>query len=144
MGKVRFLTKESDYAIRALVFLALNPGCHSSATISRSTKLPLRYCRRILKLLTDKGLTFSKEGIRGGISLAGDPAKISLARIISIIQGDIRLSQCMFRKKICLNRRTCVLRKRLLAIERKLVLEFDNITIAGLANDLAVAGQRKR
>jgi DNA-binding IscR family transcriptional regulator len=74
----------------------------------------------------------SKEGAGGGMRLAKDPHRIGITEVIEIFQGKIELSDCMFRRKICENRKTCVLRKEIKRIERVVVDEFSRISIGNL------------
>ena len=130
---MKLLTKNTDYAIRALVVLARNRGKYISArVISREERLPYQYTRRILQSLIKEGLVRSKEGGGGGFMLDKDPARVKILDVIRIFQGDIRLFDCMFRKKICRNRSTCVLRRYIQDIERIVAEKFGRGSIKTL------------
>ena len=134
---MKLLTKESDYAIRAVMNLARHGnGFVSSRQIAQEEQIPLQFLRRILVTLTKHGIVESKEGIAGGARLRVSPDTVRLADLIRIFQGRIQLSECMFRKRLCANRRTCVLRKRIANIERLVATEFEKITIGDLIKDL--------
>ena len=133
---MKLLTKETDYVIRAVMNLARgNSEFASSRDISEQEDIPLHFLRRILQSLMKKRLIESKEGVSGGVRLMAKPENIHLTDLIKIFQGDIQLSECMFRSKLCSNRKTCVLRKRISGIEDIVTREFDKITIADLLND---------
>ncbi|MFH1219996.1 MAG: Rrf2 family transcriptional regulator [Candidatus Eisenbacteria bacterium] len=137
---MRLITKETDYAIRAAINLARKPGAFvSSAEISQEEGIPLQFLRRILQRLIREGLVTSREGVAGGIRLKSKPEKIRVLDLVRAFQGEIELSGCMFRRQMCANRATCVLRKRIKTIERGLVEQFGNISIADLLQD----GERK-
>jgi Rrf2 family protein len=134
---MKLLTKETDYAIRAIMHLARHEdGFASSRAISREEGIPLQFLRRILQKLIRSRQVASKEGVNGGFRLRADPKRIRIADIIRLFQGDIRLTECMFRKRLCANRRSCVLRKRIGKIERMVTQEFESLTIADLLRDL--------
>jgi len=98
---MKLLTKETDYAIRTMMHLARqNDGFVSSRDISRKEGIPLQFLRRILQSLIKGGLVESREGVNGGASLKADPADIRIADLIRLFQGNIQLTECMFRKKI--------------------------------------------
>jgi DNA-binding IscR family transcriptional regulator len=59
-----------------------------------------------------------------------------LAAIMELFQGAINLTECLFRKKLCRHRASCVLRHRLMAIEASVRRKFARITIAQLLKDL--------
>ena len=136
---MKLLTKETDYAIRAIMNLARpHDGFVSSRDISRKEGIPLQFLRRILQSLIKGGLVESREGVNGGVSLKADPADIRIADLIRLFQGNIQLTECMFRKRICSNRKTCVLRKRIKKIESMVTGEFEGLTIRDLLRDLEV------
>lgn len=136
-GNMKVLTKNTDYAIRSLIYCAKDPDRFiSSREISQQEKIPLAYARRIFQVLKGKNILMSQEGVKGGVRLALHPDKIRVGQIIRIFQNDITLSQCLFRKKICPNRPTCVLRVRIKQIEKKVSDEFEKITIQDLLNDI--------
>ncbi|MGD9402409.1 MAG: Rrf2 family transcriptional regulator [bacterium] len=134
---MKLLTKDTDYAVRAIVHLARNPdGYQSSREIAKAEGIPLQFLRAILQRLTKEGLIVSREGVRGGVKLKARPRDVRVSDIIRIFQGDIELSECMFRKKLCSNRSTCVLRARIKSIEEMVNREFEKVTIAKLIDDL--------
>ena len=136
---MKLLTKETDYAIRAIMSLARgNNDFASSRDISDQEEIPLHFLRRILQALIKENLIESKEGASGGVRLKARPQDLRLADIIKIFQGDIQLSECMFQRKICSNRKTCVLRKRISRIEDMVTKEFESIRIADLIVDQEV------
>jgi len=136
---MKLLTKETDYAIRAILNLARHDnGYLSSRELSRQEGIPLQFLRRILQSLIKDGLLESREGANGGVALKADPAAIKVADLIRLFQGNIQLTECMFRKRICSNRKTCVLRKRIKRIEDMVTREFEDLTIEDLLRDLEV------
>jgi Rrf2 family protein len=136
---MKLLTKETDYAIRAIIHLARHEdGFISSRDISSQEGIPLQFLRRILQSLIKAGMVESREGANGGVSLKADPADIRIADLIKLFQGNIQLTECMFRRQICSNRETCVLRKRIRKIENMVTREFESLTIEDLLRDLEV------
>jgi len=136
---MKLLTKQTDYAIRAAMNLARQRnGLVSSRDISKQEGIPLHFLRRILQTLIKDGVVEAREGGAGGVRLKADPGKLRIADLIRLFQGNIQLSECMFRKRICSNRKTCVLRKRIKNIERMITREFEAMTIEDLLRDLEV------
>jgi Rrf2 family cysteine metabolism transcriptional repressor len=134
---MKLLTKNSDYAIRALVVLVESKKEFlSSREIAQSQNIPYQFLRRIMRELIESGLVASREGGLGGFKLRKSPESISIVDVIRIFQGDVRFSQCMFRKKLCGNRSVCVLRKEINRIEHIVEKEFGNISIAMLSKGL--------
>lgn len=134
---MKLITKDTDYAIRALLYLAQRGGeLRSSQTIARKNRIPLPFLRRVLQTLIKHRIIISKEGVDGGVKLRSKPDSICLSDLIKIFQGNIQLSECMFRKDLCPNRSRCVLRRRIKGIEQKVIKEFKSLSIATLLDDL--------
>ena len=77
---MKLLTKDTDYAVRAIVNLARNPeGYRSSRTIADEESIPLQFLRRILQTLTKAGLVVSREGVTGGVKLKSKPKDIRVS-----------------------------------------------------------------
>ena len=88
------VSTRGDYACRALLSLALHAhemGPQSVRDIAARTALPQPYLEQILLALKGAGLVRSKRGVGGGYVLARDPSLISLAEIVSAVDGPIVL-----------------------------------------------------
>lgn len=134
---MQLLTKNTDYAIRALIYLARNDDRYvSSREISKKDQIPLAYLRRVLQRLRREEIITAREGAKGGVKLAKTPGDIKVIRLMEVFQGKIELVKCVFRKAFCHNRRNCVLRKRLKRIEKNVIEELKDITIGSLLDDI--------
>jgi Rrf2 family protein len=88
---VRVSTR-GDYACRALLSLALHEdatGPTAVRDIAERTGLPQPYLEQILLSLKGAGLVASKRGVGGGYVLARETADVTLAEIISAVDGPI-------------------------------------------------------
>ncbi|HEX4176771.1 MAG TPA: Rrf2 family transcriptional regulator [Acidimicrobiales bacterium] len=85
------VSTRGDYASRALLSLALHgAGTPTSVRdIAERTGLPQPYLEQILLALKGAGLVRSKRGVGGGYVLARSPGEISLAQIVSAVDGPI-------------------------------------------------------
>jgi len=134
---LKLLTKNTDYAIRALLHIARNgEGYLSSREISRKENIPLPYLRRILNRLREEEIIITKEGVGGGAKINRDPEEIRVSNLIEIFQGKLTLLDCVFRKNICINVKTCPLRRRIKKIENVVIKELEDLTIKALLDDL--------
>lgn len=131
---MRMITRESDYGISALVWLATRKQKNASALeLARELRIPGAFLRRILQRLGRRGMIRSRKGIGGGFELAMDPKDIVVGQIVAALQGPIRISDCHIRKAICARHGHCVLRRKLEAIEGRMISELMRISIASLA-----------
>ena len=86
------VSTRGDYASRALLSLALHPESVAPTSvrdIAERTGLPQPYLEQILLALKGAGLVRSKRGVGGGYVLARDPGEITLAEIVSAVDGPI-------------------------------------------------------
>jgi Rrf2 family iron-sulfur cluster assembly transcriptional regulator len=86
------VSTRGDYAARALVSLALHAdssGPTSVRDIAERTGLPQPYLEQILLAVKGAGLVRSKRGVGGGYVLARPAEEITLADIVSAVDGPI-------------------------------------------------------
>jgi Rrf2 family iron-sulfur cluster assembly transcriptional regulator len=86
------VSTRGDYAARALVSLSLHSdetGPTSVRDIAERTGLPQPYLEQILLALKGAGIVRSKRGVGGGYVLARPAAEITLAEIVSAVDGPI-------------------------------------------------------
>lgn len=85
------VSTRGDYACRALLSLALHAGDTPTSVrdIAERTALPQPYLEQILLALKGAGLVRSKRGVGGGYVLAREAENITLAQIVSAVDGPI-------------------------------------------------------
>jgi Rrf2 family protein len=131
--KIKLLKKDTDYAVKTLLYLAERGDDRvSAAELSRKLRIPYPFLRTILQTLNTAGILSSFKGQGGGFALALPPAEVYLADVIKALQGPISLAECIFRSKVCPGIRTCPLRKITVRLEENLVAELKPITLAGM------------
>lgn len=136
---MKLLTKNTDYAIRALLVLGARPDAYVSARdIAKVQEMPYQYLRKLLRELISEGFVESREGGRGGFKMKRAPADIKVADLMRVFQGEVQFLECMFRKSICNQRAVCVLRKNVKKIEEAVTAEFERITIGSLLEEMSV------
>jgi Rrf2 family protein len=83
------LSTKSEYAIKALVRLALanGPGPVQAREIVAFTGIPPKFLEQVMHDLRQAGLVESQRGKGGGYTLARDPATLSFADVIDLIDG---------------------------------------------------------
>ena len=91
MAAVKVSTR-GDYASRALLSLALNEGGGPTSVrdIAERTGLPQPYLEQIQLALKGAGLVRSKRCVGGGYVLARAADQITLAQIVSAVDGPIQ------------------------------------------------------
>lgn len=66
----------------------------STAEIAERERIPRKFLETIVVSLRDHGLVDSRRGSHGGHRLARDPATISIAEVIRIMDGPLALTPC--------------------------------------------------
>ena len=101
------LSKLTDYAVIVLSVLAEEGnGLYSSADLAKKTALPEPTVSKILKLLAKKELVQSLRGAKGGYQLGHAAQTISIAEIVSAIEGPVALTHCVDQSSECCERST--------------------------------------
>lgn len=85
----------TDYGIVLMSYMATHPDrVHNAAEVAAEAHLPLPTVSKLLRLLARKGLLASQRGAKGGYTLATSPEAISVAGIITALEGPIALTTC--------------------------------------------------
>ncbi len=101
------LSRKSDYAVRAVRYLATLPegGRGSISTIAEGEAIPREFLAKILKDLTQAKILKAYKGVSGGYQLSKPPTKITFLEVIEAIDGPIKLSLCTDTRASNLHRR---------------------------------------
>lgn len=130
---MKLITRDTDYALRAICFIAKNKKKRVCASeIEKELKIPRPFLRKILQVLNKKDILISYKGIGGGFMLVNSAKKINLTDLIKIFQGPVHLNECLFKKRKCPKIEKCPLRKKINDIESYVVKELNSITLASL------------
>ncbi len=130
---MKLVTRDTDYAVRALCYIAgKKSGLVSVTELVSELKIPRPFLRKLLQVLGKSGIVRSTKGVGGGFRLALPVSKIKLSRLIEIFQGRFEMNDCLFKKKICPNKSTCPLRKKIDGIGKYVRDQLNDITIGSL------------
>jgi FeS assembly SUF system regulator len=90
------LSKLADYGIVIMTTLARQPGRQQNAPeVAALSHIPQPMVSKILKALARAGLLVSHRGAKGGYDLARPAAAISVAEVISALDGPIAMTACV-------------------------------------------------
>jgi FeS assembly SUF system regulator len=90
------LGKLTDYGLVLMSEIARRPPTelHTARDLAEQCRLPLPTVSKLLKTLLQNGLLASHRGTKGGYNLAREPQLISVAEIISALEGPLALTEC--------------------------------------------------
>jgi len=97
------ITRQADYAVRAVLYLARLGAGNRAATsqIAEEQHIPSSFLAKIISQLSIAGLLNTSRGARGGVTLARQPEKITLLEVVEAIDGPIRLNECAHIDGMC-------------------------------------------
>ena len=130
------LTKQADYGIVLMTFCASRPRQRFTATeLAAETHLPAPTVSKILKLLAREGLLESHRGVKGGYSLARSPDQITVAAMISALDGPIAFTECIEDTPgTCSKESICRLRTKWQSINQAVCHTLERISLEELTH----------
>ena len=129
------LSRMADYGVILMVQLARGRNdVTTAADLSDATALPGPTVSKLLKQLSRAGLLESHRGTKGGYSLALPVGNISVADIVSALEGPIALTECMTADgAMCEIEALCPTRTNWRQINDALVEALDRVTLEDMA-----------
>ena len=133
------LSKSTEYAIRALVFIQLRnwlqkrPGV---SEIAQEIEAPEAYTAKILQTLTKNKLVDSMKGRGGGFFFNDNQSNLTLYDVIHVIEGDACFHKCGFGLKNCNNDNPCPLHEKYKVVRDGFYHIVKTETISSLAESI--------
>lgn len=124
------ISQTAEYALRAIVYLAMNPGsAFTTQQISETTKVPAAYLSKVLQSLVKARLVKSQRGLGGGFVLTKIPEDISILEVLNAVDPIQRIRTCPLGLKAH-GTVLCALHKRLDDATATIEMTFAQTTIA--------------
>jgi Rrf2 family protein len=122
------ITRQADYAMRAVAYLAnLEPQERAATSqIAEEQQIPPSFLAKIVSQLSVAGLLQTSRGARGGVSLARSPEEISFLEVVEAIDGPILLNECVIDHSSCSFGESCALRPVFCDAQADLVNRLEN------------------
>lgn len=127
------LSRLADYAVVLMTQMGTAPkGVHNALDLAERTGLPVPTVSKVLATLARDGLLRSVRGAKGGYQLAAAPERITVAGIISAIDGPIALTQCIDTRGSCNVETLCPTRDGWHRINEAVNRALSGVTLAEL------------
>ncbi|GAC1449356.1 MAG: Rrf2 family transcriptional regulator [Chitinophagaceae bacterium] len=133
------LSKKSQYAFKALMYLAQNTdkGPVLIAEIAKKKKIPLKFLENILLELKKAGVLESKKGKGGGYYFAVPPSQVPMAKVMRLLDGPIALLPCVSlnfyeRCKNC-DEKSCGLHDMMISVRDATLKVLEKRSVADIA-----------
>ena len=88
------ISQTAEYALRAMVFLAMRDSAATGQEIAETTKVPPGYLSKIMQQLVKKQLVNSQRGIGGGFVLSKKTIEISILDVVNAVDPIQRITSC--------------------------------------------------
>ncbi len=129
------LSKKAEYALMAVKYIAAKQSgsCVTAKEVSEAYTIPYDLLSKVLQQLVKFDIIRSYQGVKGGYSLTRNPEEINLIDVISAIDQDYRITECMNgsygKDKECSLISCCSIRDPLIKIQREIDKIFKETTI---------------
>lgn len=133
------ITRQADYAVRAVLHLARVGSAERSATsmVAKEQNIPPSFLAKIISQLSIAGLLHTSRGARGGVTLAREPKDITLLEVIEAIDGPIQLNECVGNNGICTFEENCPIRPVWCDAQDELVTRLRSTNFADMLSNVA-------
>ena len=140
------ISNTCKYAIRAMIYLALNEDKNSMIGIKQIASdldIPQPFLSKILQQITRHKLLLSNKGPNGGFMLAKPASEISLMDIVTIIDGPNFFNSCIIGLNSCDETHEhahCPIHNNYSPVRKELKNLFEQKTIGLLAIEISNSG----
>lgn len=129
------ITRETDYAIRCVQFLAGSTRRVAVVSeIAEAKGIPKSFLAKILQKLVDAKIVKSFKGMKGGFQLARKPADISLLDVIEATEGPVVMNICAVERGNCSFSGECAVHPVWVDIRRDMEKRLKNWNFGLLSN----------
>ncbi|MFA5866770.1 MAG: Rrf2 family transcriptional regulator [Actinomycetota bacterium] len=139
---MEFIKRNTDYALRALVYMAEMGGekPYPMGDIATATGAPETFLRKVIQRLDAAGVVATKRGVGGGVSFRKQPEAISIFEIVEAVQGPLAINKCFLSDRECVDQGACRIRRNLVEIQDDVIDLFKTATVAKLARNTKPKG----
>ncbi len=133
------LSNSSKYAVNAVLYLAVHSTNEKkllAKEISKSTKIPQAYLSKLMQKLTRHQLISSVRGPNGGFYLTEENRNVSLLDIVTVIDGDIRLTSCMLGLHKCNENHPCPIHHLVGDTKTNFMKNLERTSVQELVSDI--------
>ncbi len=128
------ITRQADYAVRAVLHLARmgNTERAATSTVAKEQNIPPSFLAKIISQLSIAGLLHTSRGARGGVTLAREPKDITLLEVVEAIDGPIQLNECVGNDGVCTFEEECPIKPIWCNAQEELVQRLKSTNFAQL------------
>ncbi|MDT8439509.1 MAG: Rrf2 family transcriptional regulator [Wenzhouxiangellaceae bacterium] len=137
------LTQYTDFSIRVLIYLGLNPERRCTIQeIAEGYAISRNHLMKVVQQLAQAGYVESTRGSGGGLRLGHAPEQINLAEVIEEMEPDLSLVECFRDNNQCVITPACRLPPMLVRATRAFLDVLREHTLADLLGEQDAADMR--
>ncbi|WP_412987816.1 RrF2 family transcriptional regulator [Pontimicrobium sp. IMCC45349] len=132
-------SKTSKYAIKAVLFLAVNSSEKKRVMvkeIAEPINVPQAYIAKLLQKLSREGLISSARGPKGGFYLNEFDRKQTIMNIIAAIDDENKFNSCLLSLESCNSEKPCPLHNMASHLRTELIGNLGGKSIQEIANEV--------
>ncbi len=133
------------YGLRAILQVADAYGGDPVpvSAIAQTQEISGKYLEQVIGALRRADLVVSRKGVRGGYTLARAPGEISLWEIISALDNQTALVDCVIEPEVCDRAGDCLTRSIWTLLSRRMQEFWASFTLADLLVTMREAGDTR-
>lgn len=131
------ITRQAEYAIRIMLELTSLPKgkVTQSKLIAEKRKVPNKFLQKTIQILAHSGFVETRRGTMGGVKLAVNPDSVTIADIITAVEGELHISPCLHEGFFCGNKDKCHVTIILQRAQDALINELSRETLTDLVSE---------
>ena len=140
------LTLHTDFALRLLMLLALEPDdLHTIAEVAQRYRISRNHLVKVAQTLIQAGFVESVRGRKGGLKLAKRPTEINIGEVVRMTEDGFALVDCFDRKRnVCVVTAACGLRRPLEEALAAFLTALERYTLADVVHGTGRAARMRR
>jgi Rrf2 family nitric oxide-sensitive transcriptional repressor len=138
------LTLYTDYSLRALLYLGMHRDrLVPAAEIAQAYQVSEHHLAKVAKALVKAGFVRASRGRAGGLSLAVEPASLSVGEVVRRTEATLELIECFeHASSSCPLTGACRLERTLRQAQAAFMAVLDGTTLADLLSDAPTIAAR--
>ena len=125
------LSKFTDYAFRALIYLAKNKSENCTVDkLADELNISTHHLKKVINKLAKTEYIISTKGRNGGLKLGLLPEEINLGKVLLLTEENLSLVECMHKSGVCpLINNDCKLKNIICKSLNEFLKEMSNFTL---------------
>lgn len=130
------LRRETDYALQMLKVLGKSKGQVMSLNeIAKKTNVSFLFLQKIARKLRLAKIIKAHQGVAGGYQLTIDPKKITLRKVVEVMEGKCCILSCLDESKkieCCSQAKNCELKTKMGKLNKRIVKILDEVKLTDI------------